>query len=227
MTSCTTLAGVALFNCLAADPACLPRTADSRFIVHPDTLASVAHTESGLRALSVGINEPGARAPAFTSRAQAAAWVDANARRSLDVGIAQINTAAGHMRRRGLPASAALDPCVGLRVGAEVLRDCYRTAPAVEAQQRLREAASCYNTGTHTRGFGNGYVQRIQASAEIVVPAIRLRGEVAAATPAPVPATPTPPACAPAWDPWALAACTARPVPPTPAPVTLEATHEP
>ena len=62
---------------------------------------------------------------------------------------------------------------------------------------RLAQAGSCYNTGTHTRGLarvhgGNGYVTRVQASAEVVVPAIRLRGEAVApfAPPAPVAARP-------------------------------------
>ena len=184
-----TSTALAAFLLLAAE--CTPRTVDGRPIVAPETLASVVRTESGFASWAVGINEPGARAPAFASQAQAAAWVAANAHRSLDVGVTQINSSAGHMQRRGLPVAAALDPCVAIRVGSEVLRDCYRTAPARDEQARLREAASCYNTGTHTRGFGNGYVQRIQASAEVVVPAIRLRGEAIAPV-APVPAVPRP-----------------------------------
>ena len=183
VSGCEALAGAALFACLANNPICLPRTLDGRFIVHPDTLASFAHTESGLNVLSVGINESGALAPAFTSLARAAAWVTANAHRSLDVGLTQINTRAGHMQRRGLPVAAALDGCTAMRVGAEVLRDCYQAAPARDEQTRLEQAASCYNTGSHSRGLarergGNGYATRVQASAEVVVPAIRLRGEV-------------------------------------------------
>ena len=172
------------FLALAAQ--CTPLAADGRAIVPPETLASVVQTESGFGPLAVGVNEPGVKPPAFGSLVQAAAWVTANAHRSIDVGVTQINSSAGHMQRRGLPVSAALDPCVAIWVGSEVLRDCYRTAPAQEPQQRLREAASCYNTGTHTRGFGNGYVRRFLASAEVVVPAIRLRRDLPNAADAPV-----------------------------------------
>lgn len=225
------------FLALAAQ--CTPTTADGRLIVAPETLASVVWTESRLGALRVGINEPGARAPVFGSLAAAAAWVTVNAHRSLDVGIAQINTSAGHMQRRGLPVVAALDPCVGIRVGSEVLAGCYRTAPAVEEQRRIRLAAACYNTGKHNEAAP--YVQRVQASAEVVVPAIRLRGEaaassVSAAPPAQPPAPIAPPSlCAPAWDPWALARCSTARTPASPAgpkhgptaPVALEAVPAP
>ena len=186
-------------------------TPDGRLVVAPETLAAVAWTESRLGALRVGINEPGARAPAFNSLAEATAWVTANAHRSLDVGIAQINSAAGHMQRRGLPIAAALDPCVGIRVGSEVLAGCYRTAPAVEEQRRIRLAAGCYNTGKHNEAAP--YVQRVQASAELVVPAIRLRGDVA--SPAPAAHTPDPmdddPDAPPEWDVWARTTYARRP----------------
>ena len=206
---------MALSAFLALAAQCTPTTPDGRLVVAPETLAAVAWTESRLGALRVGINEPGARAPAFGSLAEATAWVTANAHRSLDVGIAQINSAAGHMQRRGLPVAAALDPCVGIRVGSEVLAGCYRTAPAVEEQRRIRLAAGCYNTGKHNEAAP--YVQRVQASAEVVVPAIRLRGDAPTpSAPAVIPAQPIAPIalpslCAPAWDLWALARCpTAR-----------------
>ena len=177
------------FLVLAAQ--CTPLAANGQPIVPPETLASVVQTESGFGSLAVGVNEAGVKAPAFGSLVQAAAWVTVNAHRSIDVGVTQINTRAGHMQRRGLPVSAALDPCVAIRVGAEVLRDCYRTAPAAEPQQRLRQAASCYNAGNHWRGFENGYVRRFLASAEVVVPAIRLRRDLLSAPDAPV--VPEPP----------------------------------
>ena len=172
---------MALSAFLALAAQCTPMTPDGRLVVAPETLAAVAWTESRLGALRVGINEPGARAPVFSSLAAATVWVTANAHRSLDIGLAQINTRAGHMQRRGLPVAAALDPCVGIRVGAEVLAGCYRTAPAVEEQRRIRFAAACYNTGRHNEAVP--YVQRVQASAELVVPAIRLRGEMALPAP--------------------------------------------
>ena len=191
---------LAAFLLLAAE--CTPRTVDGRPIVAPETLASVVRTESNFAALSVStnINGVGTGSPRFSTAAEASAFIDrslaVNPRASLDIGLTQINNRAGHMQRRGLPLAAALDGCTAIRVGSEVLRECYRTAPARDEQARLAEAASCYNAGNHTRGLarergGNGYVTRVQASAEVVVPAIRLRGEAIAPV-APVPAVPRP-----------------------------------
>src|SRR3546814_5571908 len=55
---------------------------------------------------------------------------------------------------------------------------------------------SMYNTGSRSRGFGNGYVGRVYASSSVVVPAIRRQAiPEPAALPAPVKPEPkfTPP----------------------------------
>lgn len=175
--------------------------------VAPETLLSVAHTESRLSELAIGDNtthQP--YQPATLTEAVALATRLIAAGHSLDLGVAQINTAAGHLQRRGLPIAAAFDPCVGFRVGGEVLAECYGRTSGPDKQVRLAQAASCYNTGTLTRGAA--YAQRVQASADLIVPAIRARGD---APPAQVPSDGPPimvqalPPRPAAWDVYAQA----------------------
>ena len=152
--------------------------------VAPETLLSVVKTESGFNAFAIGDNtDRRSYAPATLSDAVALATRLVAAGHSLDLGIAQINTAARHLQVRGLPLSAAFDVCTGLRVGSEVLAECYGRAPAPEPQARLRQALSCYNTGSFDRGAG--YAARVWRAAAHVVPAIQLAGPDAR-----VPATP-------------------------------------
>lgn len=173
--------------------------------VAPETLLSVVKTESGFNTLAIGDNtDRRSYAPASLPDAVALATRLVAAGHSLDLGIAQINTTAGHLQARGLPLPAAFNACTGLRVGSEVLVDCYRRAAGVE-QARLRQALSCYNTGTLDRGAG--YAARVWQAAAHVVPAIQLAGD---APPAP-----------PAADPEQVAA----PVPRRPPPRLEDALH--
>ncbi len=142
-------------------------------LVAPQTMASVAMTESGLDPLAIGVNRGCAKPPRPPSMAAAAVLAQALVDRGCDpdLGIAQINVRAGHLQRRGLPLIAAFDQRVGLRVGCEVLQECFRGAPAVDEQVRLRQALGCYNTGRHDATAP--YVARVQAAADVVVPAMR------------------------------------------------------
>jgi hypothetical protein len=86
----------------------------------------------------------------------------------------------------------------------------------------VSRAASIYNTGSPDRGFANGYVRTILATAQHVIPAIAVAGQQADAPtaaaptvrplPSPVPCVPPSPddwhlsadqaACAPSEDDW-------------------------
>ncbi len=155
----------------------------------PETLLSVVRTESGFDALAVGDNTA-ARSyrPATLAEAVTLATRLATAGHNLDLGAAQLNWSSGHLQRRGLPLAAAFDPCTGLRVGGEVLADCYRRTSGPDEQARLRQALSCYNTGTLDRG--TAYAGRVLVSARYVVPAIRVQGALPAS---PLPASPSAP----------------------------------
>ena len=105
----------------------------------------------------------------------------------------------------------AFNPCKSINAGARVLQTAFtQPAPGQDTQPALLQAISRYNTGNPTRGFTNGYVDKVVASAEKIVPAIRLGGSGASgqegkgkSEPLPLPPTamesvpPPPPA---SWD---------------------------
>ena len=143
--------------------------------VAPQTLLSVAHVETGLSEFDVGDNTTHrSYRPGTLPEAIALATKLIGAGHSVDLGIAQINSAAGHLQKRGLPIAAAFDPCIGFRVGGEVFAECYGRTSGADEQARLKQAASCYNTGTLDRGAQ--YAARVWRAAALVVPAIQVAG---------------------------------------------------
>ena len=176
-----------------------------------ETAAAVARTESGFDTLAMHDNTTGRTfKPATRETAAALATKLVNvSRHSVDLGIMQINSA--NFAWLGMSIIDAFDPCRSLAAADQVLVAGYAApAAAVDQQQALAQALSRYNTGSPARGIANGYVARIQASAEVIVPAIRLRGDGAAPSPAPlgggvpvlVQPLPPPPA---SWDVYARA----------------------
>lgn len=148
-------------------------------LVAPETMASVVRRESAFHQFAVGVNGAPHLSRTLPNRVAAEAYVGrlmASGHRSLDLGLAQINTAAGHMQRRGLPVTAAFDHRIGLRVGCEVLEECHRTAPSRDEQQRINESLACYNSGRHNAA--DPYVNAVRQSAQYVVPAIRLSAQI-------------------------------------------------
>ena len=114
--------------------------------IAPETLAAIARTESGLRALAIGINGPGGGAFHFSAAQEAVARASELIRqgRSIDLGLMQINSR--NLGWLGLTVEDAFDPCRNIAAGARVLT-----------------AFSGYNTGHPRRGFENGYVARVLA----------------------------------------------------------------
>lgn len=179
-----------------------------------ETLAAVMRAESGFDTLAVNVNgsDGGRRHPATREAAAALATALIAAGRSVDLGLMQVNS--GNLHALGLSVADAFEPCANLRAGARLLRAGYVAAvhDVADPQRALRIAFSRYNTGDPARGFANGYVARVQAAAEAVVPAIRLRGEAAGpARAADPPAAEDDPDAPPAWDVWARATYVRRP----------------
>lgn len=177
--------------------------------VAAETLVSVVHTESHFNPYAIGINAKGVAAPDPASRASAAAAARRLIARgyNIDLGLGQINSA--NLKWLGLSVEDAFDPCRNLAAAARVLSGNYlsvvRSSPTTEAA--IATAVSMYNTGSRSRGFGNGYVGRVYASSTVVVPAIRHGlAPTTTTTPAPPPAlgTQAPAASAPTitvdWD---------------------------
>lgn len=158
-----------------------------------ETLVSVVHTESHFNPYAIGVNAKGVAAPNPGDRVSAAEAARSLIARgyNIDLGLGQINSA--NLRWLGLSVDDAFDPCRNLAAAARVLASNYlnvvRSSPSTEVA--IATAMSMYNTGSRSRGFGNGYVGRVYASSNVVVPAIRRRAmPEPAALPAPV--TPEP-----------------------------------
>ena len=189
---------LALFAQLAAS--CAPHVA-------VETLAAVARTESGFDAFAIHDNatgrtfKPGTREEAIALATE----LIVVERHSVDLGLMQINSL--NLPSLGMTVTDAFDPCRSMAGADRVLVQGY-VAPAAGTDQQaaLHQALSRYNTGDPARGVANGYVRRVQASAEVIVPAIRLRGDSEAPPPpaslgggAPVLVQPLPPPPA-SWD---------------------------
>ncbi|WP_161993757.1 transglycosylase SLT domain-containing protein [Muricoccus nepalensis] len=158
-------------------------------------LAAIVATESSFHPYSVHVNEAGRSVASrrFGSVQEATAYVDALIAQgvtNIDMGATQLNLRAGHLQKRGLPPSAAFDPCTAARIGIEVLAECFGRAPAVLPEQdRLDASLHCYNSGRFTP---NGYADRVRVNFERrILPALRARNTLATEE---APSLPSPPA---------------------------------
>jgi len=157
---------------------CAPRVALS-------TLAAVARTESGFEPLMIHDNTTGLSSLAGSrARAIRIAQAALQAGHSVDLGIMQINSA--NLAPYGLTVSAAFTACRSMAVGAAILSQAYAGGDTHKAQQAaLRIAISRYNTGNAQDGFVNGYVHRVELSAEKIVPELDGAPHPMAAAPSP------------------------------------------
>jgi type IV secretion system protein VirB1 len=141
--------------------------------VAPETLLSVVQVESRFDPLAIGVNgKPRVAISPSTPReavAKASALIAAG--RSVDLGLAQINSK--NLGWLGLTVDGAFDPCRNLAAAARVLQVGYEGG--ADAQPALRRALSRYNSGDARRGFANGYVAKVERAATEVVPAIQAR----------------------------------------------------
>lgn len=154
--------------------------------VAPETLGYLVSHESMNNPFNLNVNEKGyviKKAP--TSKAEAMQLIEELERegRNYDVGYGQINS--GNFEWLGVTAESLLDGCNNLRASSKVLAVCYRRAVNEfgEGQQALRHALSCYNTGSLTKGFENGYVAKVVAQANNKIPALLGDAELTAGSP--------------------------------------------
>jgi type IV secretion system protein VirB1 len=176
--------------------------------VAPETVAAFAQAESRLNPFAIYDNT-GRRSYAAATAQEAAALARGLLDRghSIDAGLMQINSA--NFGRTGLTSDTAFDAAQSVRAGAQILVDAYQWCQERQpAAEPLRCMASVYNTGRPTAGEKNGYVGKVFATADHLVPAIRQAVPDRPAV-APEPAAPViPHACGPpppAWDGWAVA----------------------
>jgi type IV secretion system protein VirB1 len=148
------------FTALAAE--CAPTVA-------PETMAAIVRVESRFQPYAINING-GARLerqPASLPEAVATAeWLIAHGY-NIDVGLGQVNST--NLPKLGLAVKDAFDPCRNLIAASKILTDNYITAKqrTSDNQAALHAALSAYNTGSFTRGFGNGYVSAVLKGAGV------------------------------------------------------------
>ncbi|WP_029314363.1 lytic transglycosylase domain-containing protein [Acidiphilium angustum] len=140
--------------------------------VAPGTLAAIAATESGFNPLAIHDNTTGlAMTPASRIVAISIARRLIAAGHSVDLGLMQINSA--NLTRFDLTLRSAFTPCASLGAAGRLLALDYQQPASPSADQAaLQVAFSRYNTGSSLRGFQNGYVQRVVATARRIVPEI-------------------------------------------------------
>jgi type IV secretion system protein VirB1 len=167
--------------------------------VAPETLLSVVQVESQFDPLAIGVNglPRVTLAPTSVEEAVARAGELIAGGRSLDLGLAQINSK--NLRWLGLSLREVFEPCANLQAAARVLQDGYgRSDPEGAGEQAaLRTTLSYYNTGHPSRGVRNGYVGKVEAASSRIVPAINGQHAVPSSPAAP-PARPESPRLA--WD---------------------------
>ena len=134
--------------------------------VHPYTIQAIIKVESGGNYLAVNVNKKnGVGYPLPTKfkspdEAVSAAKKAISAGHTVDLGAMQINSA--NLARLGYSVEDMFDPCKNIAAGASILSESYALALPKHGNEQvaLRAALSAYNTGSFSRGFSNGYVQR-------------------------------------------------------------------
>ena len=131
--------------------------------VHPDTIAAVVAVESRGQPFAIG-TPSGAVFP--RTRAQAERVLDRalRAEPSVDIGLMQINSQ--WLPKLHVPASALLDPCTNVRVGAAILARNFVAAsrPGRTHLQALIAALSMFNSGSETAAMP--YAERVLSAAQ-------------------------------------------------------------
>ncbi len=135
------------------------------------TMAAIVKTESAFQPLAIGINGGArlARQPETREEAVATAtWLLANGY-NIDIGLGQINS--NNLLKAGLSIEDAFEPCKNIAAAATILTASYQTArrKGQGEQAALQAALSAYNTGSFSKGFSNGYVQKVVGHAAAAV----------------------------------------------------------
>lgn len=146
--------------------------------IAPDTLSRIVKTESGFNPWAIGVvgkslkRQPQNKEEALTTVKQLV-----KNKSNFSIGLAQINRQYFDIKH----AELFFSPCTNLKMGANILKDCYARAlkNSESEQQALKKSFSCYYSGNYTRGFkkennGTSYVERIITanSAAVKVPAL-------------------------------------------------------
>lgn len=137
--------------------------------VAPQTMAAIVKTESQFNPLAININGGAKLQHQPRSREEAAVtarWL-INNNYNIDMGLGQVNSA--NLKKTNLSIYDAFDPCKNLAAAAFILKWNYESASKkiTGEQAALYAAISAYNTGSFTKGFSNGYVNKVVSNAGV------------------------------------------------------------
>jgi len=131
--------------------------------VAPATMAAIVKTESQFKPFAININGGAKleRQPATKEEAIITAKWLLNNNYNIDMGLGQVNSV--NLKKTNLSVEDAFDPCKNLAASATILQWNYESASKTipDQQAALKAAISAYNTGSLTRGFSNGYVNKV------------------------------------------------------------------
>lgn len=121
---------------------------------------AIVQRESGFRPYAIGVNKAAAvKQPKTYNEAVLKAKQLLAQGYNIDLGLAQINS--NNLKWLGLSVEQVLDPCQNMKAMQTVYLDCFAKAGENGLGTRIQRAFSCYNTGSSSRGFSNGYVQKV------------------------------------------------------------------
>ncbi|PKO47047.1 MAG: conjugal transfer protein [Betaproteobacteria bacterium HGW-Betaproteobacteria-22] len=140
--------------------------------VAPQTMAAIVKTESQFKPFAININGKVKLERQPTSKEEAivtAKWLIAN-NYNIDMGLGQVNSV--NLPKVNLNVEEAFDACKNIAAAATILQWNYQSAfkKNPNEQEALHAAISAYNTGSFTKGFNNGYVQKVVNNARAVSP---------------------------------------------------------
>lgn len=120
---------------------------------------AIIKTESSFNQFAIGVNKSSkVRQPRnYQEAVQTAKWLLANGA-NIDMGYAQINSS--NLNWLGLSVEQVFQPCANLKAMQKVYYHCFDRAGNTGLGTRMQRAFSCYNTGSFTKGFKNGYVNK-------------------------------------------------------------------
>lgn len=121
--------------------------------------SSIVRAESGFNPYAINVNNSKPiKQPRSYANAVATAKRLLVAGKSLDLGIAQINSK--NLKWLKLSVEQAFKPCHNLKAMQTVYLACNKKAGKRGYGTRMQRTLSCYNTGNVRNGFRNGYVAK-------------------------------------------------------------------
>lgn len=129
--------------------------------VHNAVTYAIVKTESNFNPWVIGVNRSSrlAKQPNSYQEAVYTAKRLIQDGKNIDLGLAQINSS--NLGWLGLSIEQVLEPCHNLKAMEKVLLACLQKAGEDGQGSKMQRAWSCYNTGSITKGFNNGYVTKV------------------------------------------------------------------